>query len=152
MIRRILLTLLIVMVSYGVSYAIFDKYTIDREQLPASAIEMLDEHFPKQKISMIKIDKHLLKKTDYDVKLLNGTKIEFSNAGKWTSVDCGKKAVPEGLVHKKILSYVSDNYEGTKIVRVAKSLSGYEIGLCNGKTLNFNLLYQFKGEAQSDEI
>lgn len=150
MIKRLLLTLLIVMVSYGAAYAIFDKYTINREQLPAPAIEMLDEHFPKQKISMIKIDKHLLKKTDYDVKLLNGTKIEFSNAGNWTSVDCGKKEVPEALVHKKIRNYVSKNYEGSKIVRVAKSLSGFEVGLCSGKTLSFNLLYQFKGENQSD--
>ena len=59
---------------------------------------MLDEHFPKAKVSMIKVDKHLLKKTDYDVKLTNGTKIEFSNKGSWTSVNCGKREVPEALV------------------------------------------------------
>ena len=37
---------------------------------------MITTYFPKAKISMIKVDKHLLKKTDYDVKLVNGTKIE----------------------------------------------------------------------------
>ena len=42
---------------------------------------MLGEHFPKAKVSMIKVDRHLLKKTDYDVRLTNGTKIEFTNKG-----------------------------------------------------------------------
>ncbi len=61
-----------------------DKYSIDRNDLPQPAQEFLTQHFPKAKVGMVKIDKHLLKKTDYDVKLVNGTKIEFDNAGKWT--------------------------------------------------------------------
>ena len=51
----------------------FDKYTIDRDELPQPAQEFLNEHFPKAKVSMIKVDKHLLKKTDYVVKLTNGS-------------------------------------------------------------------------------
>ncbi len=43
---------------------------------------------------MIKVDKHLLKKIDYDVKLVNGTKIEFNNSGEWTSVDCKRRVSP----------------------------------------------------------
>ena len=39
----------------------FDKYSIDRKDLPEAAREMLDEHFPKAKVSMIKVDRHLLK-------------------------------------------------------------------------------------------
>lgn len=150
MVKRFLVLLVIVLTFVGSAQAIFDKYTIERDQLPAPAIEMLDEYFPKQKISMIKIDKHLLKKTDYDVKLLNGTKIEFSNSGKWTSVDCGKRTVPEALIHKSIRNYVAKNYEGSKIVSIAKGIKGYSIGLCSGKMLSFNLLFQFKGEADSD--
>ncbi|MDE5705469.1 PepSY-like domain-containing protein, partial [Muribaculum sp.] len=65
-----------------------DKYTLDRDNLPVKAQEMITTYFPKAKISMIKVDKHLLKKIDYDVKLVNGTKIEFNNSGEWTSVDC----------------------------------------------------------------
>ena len=42
---------------------------------------MLDEHFPKKKVSMVKTDKHLLRKSDYDVKLTDGTKIEFNRQG-----------------------------------------------------------------------
>lgn len=85
----------------------FDKYTISREELPEAAREMLDKYFPKAKIGMIKIDKHLLKKTDYDVRLVSGTTIEFNNKGKWTSVVCKKDEVPEGLVIKKIRTHVT---------------------------------------------
>ena len=84
----------------GVAHAFIDKYTINRENLPEEALEMLDEYFPKAKVSMIKVDRHLLKKTDYDVKLVNGTKIEFSNAGKWQSVDCKEaRSARRGLSH-----------------------------------------------------
>lgn len=70
--RRILLALLAVMATFGTIRA--DKYTIDRSNLPQQAQDMLTEYFPKAKVGMIKVDKHLLKKTDYDVRLVNGTK------------------------------------------------------------------------------
>lgn len=94
---------------------------------------------------MIKIDRHLLKKTDYDVRLVNGTTIEFNNSGKWTSVDCKSREVPEGLVTKTIRNYIQKNYADVKIVKVKKKSSGYEIGLSDGVDLKFNLLGQFKG-------
>ena len=105
---------------------------------------MLSEHFPKAKISSIKIDRHLLKKTDYDVKLTNGTKVEFSNAGKWKSIDCKNRAVPEALVTKAIRKYVDKNHSGQKIVKIEKKASGHEIRLSDGTELKFNLLGQVK--------
>lgn len=129
----------------------FDKYTINRENLPETAREMLDEHFPKAKVSMIKVDRHLLKKTDYDVKLTNGTKIEFSNKGKWTSVDCKKKSVPEGLVPKSIFNSVTKKFPNDKIVRISRSLAYYTIGLSGGKTLKYDKLGIYQGELSKKE-
>ena len=106
---------------------------------------MLDTYFPKAKIGMIKVDKHLLKKTDYDVKLVNGTKIEFSNAGKWTSVDWGSKAVPDELVPKAIRNYVTKNFGDLKIVKITKKSLYYEIGLADGVALKFDLLGIYQG-------
>lgn len=144
--KKVLFTLLVMVMSVTAANAFIDKYTINRDELPLEAQKMLNEHFPKAKISMIKVDRHLLKKTDYNVKLTNGTKIEFSNKGKWTSVDCGKKAVPEALVAKAIRTYVSKNYGGSKLVSIKKRNIGFDIGLSCGKVLRFNALYQFKGE------
>ena len=109
-----------VVVSICSAYAIFDKYTIDRSQLPEEAQQMLDQYFPKAKVGMIKVDKHLLKKTDYDVRLVNGTTIEFSNKGKWTSVDCKSREVPEELIPKIIRSKVKKDYPSTKVVSIKK--------------------------------
>lgn len=125
--------------------AIVDSYDIDRSKLPQAAQEMLKEYFPKAKIAMIKIDRGLLKKTDYDVKLTNGTKIEFKNNGKWKSVDCKTRAVPSGLVMKPIRNYVEKNFPDVKITKIEKTSRGYEIELSDDVEVKFDHLGTFKG-------
>lgn len=114
--KKLLFMLIALMM--GATAAMADSYTINREKLPENAQQFLTEHFPKAKVAMIKVDRHLLKKTDYDVKLVDGTKIEFSNSGKWTSVSRKKgKAVPDGIVPKAIRNYVAKNYPGETITK-----------------------------------
>lgn len=149
--KRLLLTLMAIVMTVAASYAFIDSYTINRDKLPEEAQNMLTEYFPKAKISLIKIDRHLLKKTDYDVRLTNGTSIEFSNKGKWKSVNCGKKTVPESLIPKAIRNYISKNYPDVTIVSIYKKSGGYEIGLSDNIVIKFNLLYQFKGVKMQDE-
>lgn len=147
--KKTLIALLLAVVT-AVTASAFDKYTINREELPQPAREFLDEHFPKAKVSMIKVDKHLLKKTDYDVKLVNGTKIEFSNSGKWTSVDCKSREVPQAILLKAIRNYVKKNFPGTFVTSVEKKSSGYEVELNDGIELKFNLLGGFKSMKMDD--
>lgn len=128
----------------------FDKYTIDRSELPQAAQDFLTEHFPKAKVGMIKVDKHLLKKTDYDVKLVNGTKIEFNNAGNWTSVDCKNAAVPESIVPKTIRNYVKKNFSDVKIVKIEKTTTKFEVELSDDVELTFDRLGQFKSMKMDD--
>ena len=142
--KKLILFLLLLITSAGAAYAFIDSYTLDRKNLPEPAREMLDKYFPKAKVGMIKVNRHLLKKTDYDVRLVNGTTIEFSNSGKWKSVDCKSREVPDGLVTKPIRNYVAKNCNGAKIVRITKKSSGYVIGLSDGIELSFNLLGKIK--------
>lgn len=141
--------MLALMLGFLSGYA-FDKYTIDRNDLPEAAQNFLKDYFPKSKVGMVKTDKHLLKKTDYDVKLVNGTKVEFNNAGKWTAVDCKTREVPEGIIPKSIRTYVRKNFPEVKIVRIKKTTSKYEVGLSDDVELTFNLLGQFKGMKMDD--
>lgn len=147
--KKYFLILMTMMFSMSSAHA-FDKYSVDRADLPQEAREFLEQHFPKGKVGMIKVDKHLLKKTDYDVKLVNGTKIEFSNAGKWTSVDCKDKPVPEAIVPKAVRSYVKKNFPDVKIVRIEKTHTKYVVELSDDVELTFNLLGQFKSMKMSD--
>ncbi len=148
--KKILIALLLIICGAGAASAFIDSYVIDRKNLPEQAQQMLSEYFPKAKVSLIKVDRHLLKKTDYDVKLINGTKIEFTNAGKWKSVDCKTREVPEGLVTKPIRNYVKKNFPDVKIVKIEKKSGGYEIVLSDGVELKFNLLGQFKSMEMDD--
>ena len=84
--KKLLFMILALLLTSTTALAFIDSYVISRDNLPEEA---LDKYFPKAKVSLIKIDRHLLKKADYDVRLTNGTTIEFSNKGKWNSVDCG---------------------------------------------------------------
>lgn len=139
-----LLFMLIALIT-GATAAMADTYTINRDKLPENAQQFLTEHFPKAKVAMIKVDRHLLKKTDYDVKLVDGTKIEFSNSGKWTSVSRKKgKAVPDGIVPKAIRNYVAKNYPGETITEIEKKSTCYEVELSAGVELRFSLLGSFQ--------
>lgn len=149
--KKLLVFIVMAAVSVLSASAFIDSYTISRDKLPEAAQEMLKEHFPKGKVSMIKIDRHLLKKTDYDVRLVNGTTIEFSNAGKWKSVDCKSRAVPEALVPKAVRRHVDKNHAGLKIVKIEKKASGYHIGLSDGKLLKYNHLGHFTGFVNAAE-
>lgn len=146
--KKILFLLLTVVMA--VMSASADSYTINREALPQPAREFLQEHFPKAKVSMIKVDKHLLKKVDYDVKLVNGTKIEFDNAGKWTSVDCKGREVPQAILMKAIRNYVKENFPGTFVTSIEKESWGYDVELNDGIELKFNLLGGFKSMKMDD--
>ena len=141
--KKYILFMLAMIMTVMSGYA-FDKYSINREDLPEAARQFLTTYFPKAKVGMIKTDKHFLKKTDYDVKLVNGTKIEFNNSGKWTSVDCKGKEVPKEIIPKSIRNYVGKNFPDVKIVKIEKTSSKYEVGLSDDVELIFNLLGQFK--------
>ena len=148
-IKHLALSLLLAATAIGSAQA-FDKYTINRDDLPQAAREFLTEHFPKGRVSMVKTDKHLLKKTDYDVKLVNGTKIEFNNAGKWTSVDCKTREVPASLIIKPIRNYIKKNFPDTYVTKIEKKTFGFEIELSDGIELKFDRLGTFKSMEMDD--
>ena len=122
--KHIFLLLILLLTSVSSAHAFVDSYTIDRDKLPAEAQEILAEHFPKAKIGMIKVDRHLLKKPDYEVRLVNGSTIEFNNKGKWRKVDCKNREVPSSLIPKSITRSVTKNFPDVKITSIVKEVVG----------------------------
>lgn len=142
--KRFVMVLIAALMCVGAAMA--DSYTINRDKLPQPAREFLTQYFPKTKVAMIKVDRHLLKKTDYDVKLVDGTKLEFNNAGKWTSVSSkNNKTIPDGIAPKSIANYVKKNYTGEVITEIEKKKNGtYEVELSAGIELKFSALGTFQ--------
>lgn len=142
--KKLFLSLIMVIIGASSAFAVIDKYSINRKDLPEAARNMLSDYFPKAKVSMIKVDRHLLKKTDYDVRLVNGTRIEFSNSGRWTMVDCGRRALPATLPPAPVRRYVSKNYPRLRMVRIERSASAVDVTLSDGVRLRFGPLGNFR--------
>lgn len=142
--KKLIFSLMMILLGVTSAFAVIDKYSINRNDLPEEARNMLSDYFPKAKVSMIKVDRHLLKKTDYDVRLINGTRIEFSNKGRWTMVDCGKRALPATLPPAAVRRYVDKNYPRLKMVRIERSASAVDVTLSDGVRLRFGPLGNFK--------
>lgn len=149
--KKTVIATIVALACAGTASAFIDSYVIKRDKLPEEAQEMLETYFPKAKVSLIKIDRHLLKKTDYDVKMTNGTLIEFSNSGKWKVVDCGKREVPEELVPKAIRRWLNKNEPDLKVNMVQKKTASWLIRLSDGTVRKFDLLGTYKGIQTADE-
>lgn len=120
------------------SAAARDRVSRDPSVLPAPARAMLAKHFPKVKVSHIKIDDKLFGGDEYEVILNNGAEIDFRSDGSWKEIDCGSSAVPSGLVLKPIADYVRKYYKGQMIVAIDIDHDKYEIELLNGIDLEFD--------------
>ena len=93
---------------------------IPKEQLPAAAQTFIQKTFPGQTVSYAKIDFDGRK--TYEVRLSNGTEVEFDKNGTWDKVDCNHSAVPANLVPANIATYVKSNFPGATIVTVPTNL------------------------------
>ena len=121
-----------------------DDRVIPTQQLPAAAQTFVQNTFPGKGIAYATIDRDF-GKTTYDVRLNDGTEVDFDSKGTWDKVDCGFSAVPAQLVPVAIANYVKANYAGATIVKIDKEHHGYDIELSNDLELKFNKQGQLIG-------
>jgi hypothetical protein len=65
-------------------------------------------------------------------------KVEFNRSGEWTSVDCERDEVPNGVLPQGVLEYVGKRFAGAYVVEIEKGLRGYEVKLSNDIDLEFD--------------
>lgn len=106
---------------------------IQVEQLPESAKTFIDKTFPDQKIVLAERG---FKR--YEVRLNNGTKIDFDTNGAWAKVKCRMSPVPAELVPQFVARYVQENFSDFAITKINKQRNGYDVKLSNGLNLLFN--------------
>ncbi len=115
-----------------------DHYTKDVSKLPAAAKEFVEKHFPKEQISYILIDKENMFSTEYEVVLNNAFEIKFNKKGEWLEIDANKRALPDSVLPKEILSYVKTSFPNEVIEKIEREHWGYDVELLNGLDLKFN--------------
>jgi hypothetical protein len=102
------------------------------QQLPQKAQQFITTHFKGVEVLSATVD------DDYEVYLANGTKVEFTLAGDWKEVKCPGSAVPTAIIPAAITKYVKANFPNTKIVKIDKKYSGYDVELNSDMELKFD--------------
>lgn len=110
-----------------------DKY-VDASELPTEAKGFVSEYFPGETIITVEKDHN-----EYEVRLSDGTKIDFTRSGEWKDVDAPTgKAIPSGFYPAAIDAYIAANMNGMGINEISKERRGYDVELLNGLELIFS--------------
>lgn len=122
------------------------EVVISFENLPANAQAFLNGKVAENDILRI-IEKTDDGKKSYEVKLVDGTELEFNSNGEWIEIDAeDNKAVADIFVPEAILSYVTANYPDAVIENIdRKNNNRYEVELNNDVELYFDAEYNFIG-------
>lgn len=119
-----------------------DDTQIDPTELPQAARTFVATHF--EGLTIVKAEKDNNASANgsiYEVKLSNGTEVDFDINGEWTEVDCQTEAIPASimaLVPENISVYPSQKYPNSPIVQLEKEVSGYSIELTSGLDIYFD--------------
>ena len=105
---------------------------------PTPAIQQfVSTYFPKATILFTQRDDG-----EYEVRLSDGTEIDFTRKGEWKNIDCKHSniytSVPAELIPIEIANYVKASFPDEDIVKIDKERYGYEIELSNDLELKFN--------------
>ena len=109
---------------------------ITYDQIPQAAKTFVTTHFADKQVSYAKIDDG-----KYEVKLADGSELEFTKAGEWIKVDCKYSAMPASvvaLVPAGIPLSVEERFPGAVIVKIDKGWRNIEVELDNDLDLVFN--------------
>ena len=129
----------VMFVMMSVTTFAFDRI-ITVQELPAKAQTFIKTYFPTQTVMYAKIDRDI--RITYEVRLNDGTEIEFNSNGVWDKVDCKHLPVPSKLIPVAISDYVKTHYPNIQIVKIDKERRGYDIELSNDLDLSFNKRFQ----------
>ena len=135
--KKLFLLLVVSIVGMAPMLADNDKM-ITREELPKEAQMFLTQHFEGIEVLYAKADRDMGVVMSYDVVLEGDVKVEFNRSGDWTSVDCEKGQVPNGVLPRGVLDYVTKRFAEAYVVEIEKGLRGYEVKLSNDIDLEFD--------------
>ena len=120
-----------------------DRVSRDVNLLPTEARELIKNHFAEASISYLKVDKNLFRGEGYDVRLTDGTELDFNSKGQWTEIEAEKNAVPASLIPDVIKKYMKQNYNGQRVKKIKHNRRGYELKLSNGLEVEFDNMGNF---------
>lgn len=99
--------------------------------------KFVGQYFPQANILLVNAEWD-----EYEVRLSDGTQIDFTRKPEWKKIDCEHSnvytSVPAELVPTQIASYVSSNFAGAEVIKIDRDRRDWEIELNNGIEVKFN--------------
>ena len=109
---------------------------IETTELPKPAQEFLQKHFSKTTIESAQKDAEHGEK-GYEVKLKDGTEVEFWKDGSYREVDGDDKPIPTDFIPASVKDYVAKNYPNEKITHIDYGHKDLDVDLTNDIDLEF---------------
>lgn len=142
--KKILSLLVIALVAVQFAFAA-DVITKDINQLPLSARNFINKYFNKPQVSHIKIDSEMLDSKKYEVRLTDGTEIDFDKKGEWMEVDAKKGKVPAALIPTFVKDYLKvNNFTSEHVTKIERDRKGIETELNTGLSFKFDKNGKFR--------
>ena len=124
-----------------------EETKIRSEKLPEPAKAFITQYFPGTEVVFAERERDNGTR-HYNVRLADGTEIDFDSEGNWTSVDCEYSTLPSGILLPAMETYISENYDTAEAYKVEKESGGYEVGITGGLELIFNASGEFIRESR----
>jgi len=118
-----------------------DEKEIPFDKLPEKAQKVIKQAFPESKVKKVEMERRA-SLIQYEVKLTDGTKLQFSKDGNLTECECTKTAVPAILIPAKIRDFVASEFPDREIYSFEHDGKLFELLLDNGDELSFNRSYR----------
>jgi uncharacterized membrane protein YkoI len=105
-------------------------------ELPQPAQDFLKKHFSNTTIDVAKKDPEHGEK-GYEVKLKDGTEVEFWKDGSYREVDGGDQPIPTAFIPAAVKDYVAKKYPNEKITHIDYGHKDLDVDLTNKIDLEF---------------
>ena len=117
-----------------------DEKRIDFGDLPGQARSFVETYFPDVDILSVIREKDDGRK-EYQVKLSDGTEMEFDEDGVWTSIECHFSRLPEGILPADVTAKVDELHPGGYINGVDKELGGYVVEVTDVEGIDWEMRF-----------
>lgn len=129
-----------------------DEKKIDFGDLPSEARSFIENYFPNADILSIVQEKEDGRK-EYQVKLSDGTDMEFDEDGEWTNIECYFSPLPTGILPANVITKVEELHPEAYINGVEKELGGYVVEVTDAGGIDWDMRFnaQFEYVSQSQD-
>lgn len=129
-----------------------DEKKIDFGDLPSEARSFIENYFPSADILSIIQEKENGRK-EYQVKLSDGTDMEFDEDGEWTNIECYFSPLPTGILPANVITKVEELHPEAYINGVEKELGGYVVEVTDAGGIDWDMRFnaQFEYVSQSQD-